>query len=71
MPSYRELLQQVKSEIDECTPREAAARSDEPAFLDVRERDEWEEGTSPAPSGSRAGTSRAESSRRCPTATGP
>ena len=30
MPSYRELLQQVKSEIDECTPREAAARSDEP-----------------------------------------
>ena len=47
MPSYRELLQQVKSEIDECTPREAAARSDEPAFLDVRERDEWEEGHIP------------------------
>jgi sulfur-carrier protein adenylyltransferase/sulfurtransferase len=47
MPSYRELLQQVKSEIDECTPREAAARSDEPAYLDVRERDEWEEGHIP------------------------
>jgi sulfur-carrier protein adenylyltransferase/sulfurtransferase len=47
MPTYRELLQQVKSEIDEVTPREAAARSDEPAFLDVRERDEWAEGHIP------------------------
>jgi len=47
MATYRELLQQIKSEIDEVTPREAAARSDTPAFLDVRERDEWEEGHIP------------------------
>ncbi|HEV8249570.1 MAG TPA: molybdopterin-synthase adenylyltransferase MoeB [Gaiellaceae bacterium] len=47
MRSYRELLQQVKSEIDEVKPGEAAARSDTPAFLDVRERDEWEEGHIP------------------------
>jgi molybdopterin/thiamine biosynthesis adenylyltransferase/rhodanese-related sulfurtransferase len=47
MPSYRDLLQQIRSEIDEVTPREAAARSDTPAFLDVRERDEWEEGHIP------------------------
>ncbi|MEX2646603.1 MAG: molybdopterin-synthase adenylyltransferase MoeB, partial [Gaiellaceae bacterium] len=47
MPSYRELLQQVKSEIEEVTPSQAAARADEPVFLDVRERDEWEEGHIP------------------------
>jgi molybdopterin/thiamine biosynthesis adenylyltransferase/rhodanese-related sulfurtransferase len=47
MPSYRELLQQVKSEIDEVTSSQAAARADEPVFLDVRERDEWEEGHIP------------------------
>ncbi|MEX2211195.1 MAG: molybdopterin-synthase adenylyltransferase MoeB [Gaiellaceae bacterium] len=47
MPTYRELLQQVKSEIDEVTASQAAARADEPLFLDVRERDEWEEGHIP------------------------
>jgi sulfur-carrier protein adenylyltransferase/sulfurtransferase len=47
MPSYRDLLQQVKGEIDEVSARDAAARADEPAFLDVRERDEWEEGHIP------------------------
>jgi molybdopterin/thiamine biosynthesis adenylyltransferase/rhodanese-related sulfurtransferase len=47
MPSYRDLLQQVKREIDEVTPSDAAARADEPVFLDVRERDEWEEGHLP------------------------
>jgi molybdopterin/thiamine biosynthesis adenylyltransferase/rhodanese-related sulfurtransferase len=47
MAGYRELLQQVKTEIDEVAPAEAAARADEPAFLDVRERDEWEEGHIP------------------------
>jgi molybdopterin/thiamine biosynthesis adenylyltransferase/rhodanese-related sulfurtransferase len=50
MASYRELLQQVKSEIDEIgTP--AAAQllesKDPPAFVDVRERDEWDEGHLP------------------------
>jgi molybdopterin/thiamine biosynthesis adenylyltransferase/rhodanese-related sulfurtransferase len=47
MPSYRELLQQVRSEIEEVSPSQAAARADEPVFLDVRERDEWEEGHIP------------------------
>jgi molybdopterin/thiamine biosynthesis adenylyltransferase/rhodanese-related sulfurtransferase len=47
MASYRDLLQQVKSEIEEVTPSDAAARADEPLFLDVRERDEWEEGHIP------------------------
>jgi molybdopterin/thiamine biosynthesis adenylyltransferase/rhodanese-related sulfurtransferase len=47
MPSYRELLQQIKSEIEEVRPSEAAARADSPLFLDVRERDEWEEGHIP------------------------
>ena len=45
--SYRELLRQVKSEIDEVAAPEAAALADEPLFLDVRERDEWEEGHIP------------------------
>src|SRR5262249_4756590 len=51
MPSYRDLLRQVKSEIDEIDAG-AAARlletSDPPLFLDVRERDEWDEGHIPS-----------------------
>ncbi len=47
MASYRELLRQVRSEIEEVTASEAAARADAPFFLDVRERDEWEEGHIP------------------------
>jgi molybdopterin/thiamine biosynthesis adenylyltransferase/rhodanese-related sulfurtransferase len=50
MPSYRELLQQVKAEIDEVTSPEAhalAAASDPPVFVDVRNREEWEEGFVP------------------------
>jgi molybdopterin/thiamine biosynthesis adenylyltransferase/rhodanese-related sulfurtransferase len=47
MPAYRELLQQVKSEIDEVDASEATrllASDEPPALVDVRERDEWDEG---------------------------
>jgi molybdopterin/thiamine biosynthesis adenylyltransferase/rhodanese-related sulfurtransferase len=50
MPSYRDLLQQVKSEIDEVDAREAASLLEadvQPALLDVREQDEWDEGHIP------------------------
>jgi molybdopterin/thiamine biosynthesis adenylyltransferase/rhodanese-related sulfurtransferase len=50
MATYRELLQQVKSEIDEIDATQARGRiqSDEPPLLvDVRERDEWVEGFLP------------------------
>ena len=50
MPSYRELLQQVKSEIDEIDAVEAASlleSGDPPALIDVRERNEWDEGHIP------------------------
>ena len=61
MASYRELLQQVKSEIEEIHAAQARARlaadgtpataspdtADRPAVVDVRERDEWEEGHIP------------------------
>ena len=50
MTSYRELLHQVKAEIEEIDAPAAAGRlgsDDPPAFLDVRERDEWEEGHVP------------------------
>ncbi|MCL4290808.1 MAG: molybdopterin-synthase adenylyltransferase MoeB [Thermoleophilia bacterium] len=50
MTSYRELLQQVKAEIEEIDAPDALALlgSDEPPLLlDVRERDEWEEGHLP------------------------
>jgi sulfur-carrier protein adenylyltransferase/sulfurtransferase len=51
MPTYRELLQQVKSEIDEVDAsqgRELLERATEPPlFVDVRERDEWAEGFIP------------------------
>ena len=50
MPSYREHLQQVKSEIEEIDSAEMARLldSDEPpALIDVREQNEWDEGHIP------------------------
>jgi sulfur-carrier protein adenylyltransferase/sulfurtransferase len=47
MASYRDLLRQARDEIDEITSGEAAGLADEPIFLDVRERDEWDEGHIP------------------------
>jgi molybdopterin/thiamine biosynthesis adenylyltransferase/rhodanese-related sulfurtransferase len=50
MRSYRELLQQVKSEISEldaAEARELLAGPDAPLLVDVRERDEWVEGHIP------------------------
>jgi sulfur-carrier protein adenylyltransferase/sulfurtransferase len=50
MPTYRELLQQVKREIDEVDSTQARAliESEQPPLLvDVRERDEWVEGFLP------------------------
>jgi molybdopterin/thiamine biosynthesis adenylyltransferase/rhodanese-related sulfurtransferase len=48
MTSYRDLLQQVKDEISEVDASEAQAFVGNGAlFLDVRERDEWEEGHIP------------------------
>jgi molybdopterin/thiamine biosynthesis adenylyltransferase/rhodanese-related sulfurtransferase len=50
MATYRELLAQVKEEIDEISTIEAQERlesSESPLFVDVREPDEWEEGHIP------------------------
>src|SRR5919197_912932 len=50
MTTYRDLLQQVKAEIDEVDAREAAELLESdvpPALLDVREQDEWDEGHIP------------------------
>ena len=49
MPSYRDLLQQVKSEIDEVDAARASAvrDTDSTVFVDVRERNEWDEGHIP------------------------
>jgi molybdopterin/thiamine biosynthesis adenylyltransferase/rhodanese-related sulfurtransferase len=47
MASYRDLLEQVRAEITEIGGSDAAALGGEPLFLDVRERDEWEEGHIP------------------------
>jgi molybdopterin/thiamine biosynthesis adenylyltransferase/rhodanese-related sulfurtransferase len=47
MASYRELLERVRSEIDEVTATDAAARADGPVFVDVRDPDEWDEGHIP------------------------
>jgi molybdopterin/thiamine biosynthesis adenylyltransferase/rhodanese-related sulfurtransferase len=50
MTSYRELLQQVKAEIDEVDAPDAARLLESeapPALLDVREQDEWDEGHLP------------------------
>ncbi|MBW3592203.1 MAG: molybdopterin-synthase adenylyltransferase MoeB [Actinobacteria bacterium] len=49
MASYRELLSDIKREIDEIDAQRANARLTDGGelFLDVRERDEWEEGHIP------------------------
>jgi sulfur-carrier protein adenylyltransferase/sulfurtransferase len=51
MPTYRELLQQVKSEIEEVDAsgaRELLDSTEPPLFLDIREPDEWDEGHIPS-----------------------
>ncbi len=50
MATYRELLKQTKAEIEEIDPAataEGLKGADPPAVIDVRERDEWEEGHLP------------------------
>jgi molybdopterin/thiamine biosynthesis adenylyltransferase/rhodanese-related sulfurtransferase len=50
MPSYRELLQQTKAEIDEVDSskaRERLERPEPPQLVDVREQEEWSEGHLP------------------------
>ncbi len=49
MPTYRELLQQVRSEISEIDATHARDRieSGDPVVVDVREQDEWDEGHIP------------------------
>jgi len=49
MPTYRELLQQTRSEVSEIDATEARGRieSGEPVVVDVREQDEWDEGHIP------------------------
>src|SRR5215216_3905792 len=42
MPTYREFLAQIRSEVDEIAPPDAAALQDRATFVDVRERDEWD-----------------------------
>jgi molybdopterin/thiamine biosynthesis adenylyltransferase/rhodanese-related sulfurtransferase len=47
MPGFRELLAQTKQNIHEVDPAEAETRLDDATFLDVRELDEYEQGTVP------------------------
>jgi molybdopterin/thiamine biosynthesis adenylyltransferase/rhodanese-related sulfurtransferase len=49
MPSYRELLQQVREEVEEVDAGPARELIDErdPVVVDVREQDEWDEGHIP------------------------
>jgi molybdopterin/thiamine biosynthesis adenylyltransferase/rhodanese-related sulfurtransferase len=47
MPGFRDLLAKVKQKIHEVDPAEAETRLDAATFLDVRELDEYEQGTIP------------------------
>src|SRR5438034_3716361 len=50
MPTYRELLQQIRAEIDEVDAsgaRELLESAEPPLLVDVREQDEWSEGHLP------------------------
>ncbi len=46
MPTYRELLEQTKAEIDEIDARDAQSLADA-LWIDVREQDEWDQGHAP------------------------
>src|SRR5947208_1976343 len=47
MPSYRDLLRDAKARITEISPEEAEGRLGDATFLDVREQDEYDQGTIP------------------------
>jgi sulfur-carrier protein adenylyltransferase/sulfurtransferase len=49
MPTYREMLEQVRGEIDEIDARQAREliEDSDPLLIDVREQDEWDEGHIP------------------------
>ncbi len=49
MPSYRELLQQVRAEVDEVDAVRAREliEAGDPVIVDIREQDEWDEGHIP------------------------
>ena len=47
MPNFRELLKATKAQIREITPEQAAQELGRATFLDVREADEFEQGTIP------------------------
>jgi sulfur-carrier protein adenylyltransferase/sulfurtransferase len=47
MATYRELLARVRAEIDEIGAAEARERQGDALFVDVREREEWDEGIVP------------------------
>jgi molybdopterin/thiamine biosynthesis adenylyltransferase/rhodanese-related sulfurtransferase len=47
MASFRDLLARTKAEIREVTPADAEVRLGDATFLDVREGDEWAQGTLP------------------------
>ena len=47
MPTYREFLSKVKSEIDEIDASQARGRLEDALFVDIREQDEWDEGHIP------------------------
>jgi molybdopterin/thiamine biosynthesis adenylyltransferase/rhodanese-related sulfurtransferase len=47
MPSFRDLLAEARSQIEEVEPAEAHARHGRSVFLDVREAEEYEQGTIP------------------------
>src|SRR5271155_3235344 len=47
MPGFRDLLGATKQRIREIDPAGAEARRDDATFLDVREQDEYEQGTIP------------------------
>jgi rhodanese-related sulfurtransferase len=50
MPTYRELLQQVRAEIEEVDAagaRDLLGAAEPPVLVDVRETDEWDEGHIP------------------------
>jgi adenylyltransferase/sulfurtransferase len=50
MPSYRELLNEIRGEVDEIDAgraRELLESGEPPVLVDVRERDEWEQGHIP------------------------
>ena len=68
---FQKLVAEAKKHITEISPRDAAAKlsSGDAVVVDVRDKDEWDEGHIPGATHMSGGTIKLDMKRKCPTQT--